>query len=364
MKKLLIVLAIVFQSGLVFSNPIMLPPIISELYWDADGNWSMELVFNEYYEYYSSLDELSLVCNGDTSAFVSGIPIVFDQPMVVTKNDLVYPFEILIDSGFVLLLDNEYLNPLGWGMMFGNYEGSRITPATFGQSIVYQRFWLQDVQEETFWLVKETQPTIGSLPFSCQTREDFSGIVLDTFLIPVPDAHIKYAYDSDYENAYSPSIPILISDENGEFSTKQMFCKEYTIMIYVDGQRELITFANIEPDSANYFEFILDTLNVGISTANFVEPKVTLTARPNPFNRQLDIHIQMNRSSPVNSPKVKLFDLNGNLVKHTDINSPYLNDISIHWGQIDELEIGPGVYLLVLEVEGKILATQKLVFQK
>ncbi len=364
MKKHIITLLFVLLTGLVFSNPFILPPVISELYWDDAGNWSMELVFNVYPNYNNNLDGLSLVCNDDTSAFVTGIPIVLDQPIVITKDDLLIPFEILIDSGFVFLVDNDYQNLLGWGMMFGDYEESRVTAVAYGQSIVYQRFWLQDVQEETFWLVKETQPTIGSLPFSCQTRADFNGIVLDTFLIPVPDAHIKYAYDSDYENAYSPSIPILISDENGEFSTYQMFCQKYTVMIFVDSQRELITHVNIEPDSANYYEFILDTLNVGINTETYVEPKVSMTTRPNPFNRNLDIHIQMNSSSTVNSPIVKLFDLNGNLVKSSDINSPYLNNLDIHWGEMDELEMSPGLYVLVLEAEGKILASQKLIYQK
>ena len=364
MKKFIVVFALIILSISVFSNPIMLPPVISELYWDENGDWSIELVFNDELDYYSNLDELSLVCNNDTSVFVSGIPIVFGQPMVVSSDDLVNPFDIPIDSGFVYLIDNEYLNPLGWGMLFGHYEGSRISPALYGQSIVYQRFELCDINEETYWLVKETQPSIGSLPFTCQTRANFSGTVLDAVLTPVPEASIKYTFGSSNENAYSPSIPVLITDENGEFSTDQMFSKEYTIMIFVEDQRELITFVNVEPDSANNYEFLLDSLYVGIKKINDIKSGVSMTALPNPFNRHLDIHIQTNSNTIVKSSAVKLFDMSGNLIKKTDINTPYLNDVDVHWGQMNESEMKAGLYLLVLEVEGEFIATRKLVFQQ
>jgi hypothetical protein len=364
MKKFIVVFALIALSVSVFSNPIMLPPVISELYWDENGDWSIELVFNDDLDYYSNLDELSLVCNNDTSVFVSGIPIVFGQPMVVSSDDLVSPFDIPIDSGFVYLMDNEYQNPLGWGMMFGHYDGSRISSASYGQSVVYQRFFLQDVLEETYWLVKESTHSIGSLPFTCQTRANISGTVLDAVLTPVPEASIKYTFGSSNENAYSPSIPVLITDENGEFSTDQMFSKEYAIMIFVEDQRELITFVNVEPDSANNYKFLLDSLYVGLTKINDVKPSVSMTALPNPFNRHLDIHIQTNSNTIVKSPAVKLFDLNGNLIRKTDIHSPYLNNVDVHWELMNESEMKPGLYLLVLEVEGEFVATQKLVFQQ
>jgi len=363
MKKFIVAFAFLILSVSVFSNPIMLPPVISELYWDENGDWTMELIFNEGLDYYSSLDELSLVCNNDTSAFVSGIPIVIGQPLVVSSADLVSPFDIPIDSGFVFLMDSEYQDPLGWGMMFGHYDGSRISPASYGQSIVYQRFFLQDVLEETYWLVKETTPSIGSLPFTCQTRANFSGTVLDAMLTPVPEASIKYTFGSSNENAYSPSIPVLITDEKGEFATDQMFCKEYTIMIFVDGQRELITSAKVEPDSANNLEFLLDSLYVGVKKIEDVKPGVSITARPNPFNGRLDIHVQTNNNTVVKSSAVKLFDLNGNLIRKTDIHSPYLNNVDVHWELMNKSEMKAGLYLLVLEVEGELVASQKLVFQ-
>lgn len=143
-----------------------------------------------------------------------------------------------------------------------------------------------------------------------------------------------------------------------------MFCKEYLFRIYVNNEVELFTTLNIEPDSANYFCFQLDMVYAGVNENINIEPKFLMNASPNPFNRNLDINIQMNRNILIKSSKLKLFDLTGNLIKSTTINSPYLHDIDIHWGTMDETVKNSGVYLLALEVEGKIVASQKVIFQK
>lgn len=359
-KKLFIALMFVLLTGSAISNPIQMPPVISEIFWDESG-WTMELFFDDMFYFYS-LDELTLVCNEDTSAFITGIPIVFNQPMVVTKDDLVEPFEIPIDGGFIEVLETENFAYITESLMFGNYEGSSITPVTYGQSIVYHRFSLYGGQEHVFWLVKETQPSLGDLPFTCQTRANFSGKVVDKLSCPVPNANIKYIFGNPY--AYYPPIPEIITDENGEFSTDQMFCKGYFVRIYVNNEMELFTTLNIEPDSANYFEFELDSLNVGMNEDVYSESKVSMNARPNPFNRNLDINIQMTKSISTKSSKLELFNLNGNVLKSTNINSPYLSDIDIHWETMNEIVMNSGVYILVLEAEGKIMASQKVIFQK
>ncbi len=361
MKKQLITLAFVFFSVSLFSNPIVLPPVISEIYWD-ENSWTMELVFDDLYCPWVSLDELTLVFNEDTSAFITGIPIVFNQPMVVTKNELVEPFEILIGGGIIEILETENLFPIGDILIYGNHEWSYITPVSFGQSIVHQVFDVNGGYNTDIWLVKDTLPSIGYLPFTCQTRANFSGKVIDNLLRPFPDASIKYISGTTY--AYSPSIPEIITDENGEFSTDQMFCKQYWIKIYVDGQEELFTTLNIEPDSANYFEFILDSLYVGTNDDVPVKQNVSLNAWPNPFSEKLDINIQVANSKLVNQAEIKLFDLSGNMLKSSKINSPYLVDLDIHWTAMSEITMSSGVYLLVLEADGKILASQKVVYQK
>ena len=171
-------------------------------------------------------------------------------------------------------------------------------------------------------------------------------------------------YVSGPTYAYSPSIPELVTDENGEFTTDQMFSKHYWIKIYVDGQEELFTTLDIEPDSANYFEFMLDSLYVGANEIVMDEPIVSMDVSPNPFNRKMDISIKVSNSKQINQSEIKLFDLHGNMLKSSKINSPYLVDVDIHWASMSDIVSGSGIYLLVFEVDGKILASQKVVYQK
>ena len=360
MKKLIILLVFVSLSGSLLSNPLPPPPFISELYWDETG-WTMELYFLDLPCEANYLDEFFLVCNDDTSAFVSGIPVELFQIIVITSDDLTEPFDIPIEGGRINLFYGEDFFPVAADFLFGDYPSSWVSPVVPGQSITTQKFIIgrYDIQ---FWLVKETQPSIGDLPFTCQTRADFSGMVLDKTGLPVPNAIVSYTFANT--NDFDPPVPEIITDVNGVFSTNQMFCRKYTLRIFVDNEMELITQLNIEPDSANYFEFVLDSLHVGINSDVYAEPKISINTRPNPFNRNLDINIQMNRSILIKSSQLKLYDLNGNMLKSTVINSPYLNNIDIHWEAMNEIVMNSGVYMLVLEVEDKIMATQKVVFQK
>lgn len=361
MKKHLVAILFMLLTGSVFSNPVIMPPVISEIFWDENG-WTMELFFDDMF-YCNNLNELTLICNEDTSAFKTGIPIVLNQPMVVTKDDLIEPFELPISGGYIDILETASLFPITEPLIYGDNAGSRISAVLQGQSIVNQKFTHYYEDDYYFWLVKETQPSIGELPFTCQTRANFSGKVVDKFLNPVPIANINYIFQN-INQIYFPTTPTLITDENGEFSTDQMFCREYTVRIYVNNEVELFTNLDVEPDSANYFYFQLDTVYDGVNENVIIEQKFSMNVSPNPFNRNLNINIQMTKNSLVKSSKLKLFDLTGNIVKSTSINSPYLNNIDIYWKAMDEVVANAGIYLLALEVEGKIVASQKVIFQK
>jgi hypothetical protein len=360
MKRLAIISAMLLFSVSVFSNPLPPPPVISELYWDESG-WTMELYFLMAPYEINNLDELLMVCNGDTSAFNPGIPVELWQIIVVTSEDLVEPMDIPVEGGMIQFFYTEDLWPINDGFVYGNYPSSRVTAVEPGQSLVTQKFITIDERGMEFWVVKEMQPSIGTMPFTCQTRANFSGLVLDKAGLAVPDASIIYTY-TDTEN-FDPPIPEIITGEEGTFSTDQMFCREYSIKVYVDGQMELITQVNIEPGSANYYEFALDSLYVG-TPDDLIEQKVSMSAGPNPFNQKLHIYIEMDQRYFSTPARLKLVDLKGNILKSTDVHSPYLHNVDIYWEYLDQVIVNPGIYLLMLEVEGDILATQKVVFQQ
>lgn len=361
MRKIVIALACLLFSASVYSNPLLPPPVISELYWD-DSGWTMELYFLMAPYDIGNLDELLMVVNDDTSAFSTSIPIELWQIMLITNDDLVTPIDIPVEGGLIdfLLVDYD-LFPINEGFAYGNHPYSRVTAVEPGQSLVTQKFITIDERGMEFWLVKEMQPSIGSLPFTCQTRADFSGLVVDKAGLPVPDASIIYTY-TDTEN-FDPPIPGLITGEDGAFSTDQMFCKEYNIGIFVDGGMELITQLNIEPGSANYFEFALDSLYVGKNEFT-EEPKISMTTNPNPFTNDLHVNIQVNGYKSATLAQLKLMDLNGKVIKGADINASYLHHMDVYWNNMNQIIMNPGVYILVLEVDGRVITSQKVIFQQ
>ena len=360
MKKLVIALSCLLFSVSVFSNPLPFPPVISELYWDESG-WTMELFFDETAYEFNYLDELLFVSNEDTTDFVSGISIELGQILVVTIDDLVEPLDIPIEGGIIQFLFAEELWPINDGFIYGNHPSSRVTAVLPGQSLVNQKFDIGGGWDLGFWLVKETQPSIGTLPFTCQTRANFSGMVLDKAGLPVPDASIIYTF-TDTQN-FDPPIPEIITGEEGTFSTDQMFCKEYTVRIFVDGEMELITQVNIEPGSANYFEFALDSLYVG-KNEFAVESKISMTTNPNPFTNDLHVNIQVDGYKSATLAQLKLMDLNGKVLKSAGLNASYLHHMDVYWNNMNQIIMNPGVYILVLEVDGRLITSHKVIFQQ
>ena len=83
--------------------------------------------------------------NSIRTLFYHGIPIVLYQAIVVTKDDLVAPFEIPISGGCIDILDSENLSFITFPFMYGYWLGSKVTPVFYGQSIVHQKFYIYDV---------------------------------------------------------------------------------------------------------------------------------------------------------------------------------------------------------------------------
>lgn len=360
MKKLIISIIITIITIPVFSNPLPGPYVISEVIWSDDG-WMLELLFDDMFGGYNNFDELYLTCNGDTSAFTPGLPIVINQPVLITINELINPIDIPIEGGYIQILENNTME-ISMGIIYGNYEWSSITPVTIGQSIVQQKFNLYGGSSNEYWLVKESQPSPGEFPFSCQSRTIFSGKVFDNLLQPVPDAQINYVWTNP--NSYSPSIPEIITDENGEFYTDEMFSKDYTFRISIENNIQFYTAVQIVPDSINYHEFLLDSFYVSIEEPVIFEPVTTINVSPNPFNNKLEINIKSTQSENDGLHELILFDLSGNILIESAINSPYLSNICIHWDDINANIQKSGIYILALRSNGKIIASQKVIYQK
>ncbi len=364
MKKLIITLIIATITTTTFSNPLPGPFVISEVIWEEDG-WKLELVFDEmFYQFYGWLDNLDdyyVTCNGDTSAFISGISVIMDQPLVITNNELVNPIDIPIEGGYVHILEYN-MNPVSMGVYYGNHIYSEISAVSIGQSIVQQKFNLNGGSSVEYWWVKESEPSPGIFPFYCFSRTTFTGKVFDGFQQPVPNATIIYTSGNTY--SYSPPIPEIITDEYGEFYTNQMYSRDYLIRIIAENNTQLFETIQIEPDSVNFHEFLLDSFYVSVDENFHQEPYTNLIAGPNPFIDNLEIKVNSNNCNYNKKLRLLMYDLSGNSIRESDINSPYINNINIHWDNMSSYILNSGVYILYLISDGELIASQKVVYQK
>lgn len=188
-------------------------------------------------------------------------------------------------------------------------------------------------------------------------------IAVDKVYIQNPEVEFSFINIS-YENNPVDSLEIITWIWNFGDSTFSQLANPVHIFQYVGTNTVWLSFNTYFGcvDSVSHLVTVVE--GEGVNDEVYFKPKISMIVNPNPFNRNLDINIHITKTILIKSSKLKLFDLDGNLIKSTTINSPNLNDIDIHWETMDEIIKNSGVYLLSLEVEDKIVASQKVIFQK
>ena len=361
-KKSLLTLLIAFCISFSMANPIIPPPIISELCFLDDG-WQLEMVFDEMHGIYN-LDDIRLVGLNDTALFNSGILVNIGEAMVITEDNLQSPF--FIDSSGDVVKIQQYYN--GWedinyyNISFGDYSGNSdlCITAPFGQeSLAFQEFCLPGYYgpEYSYWLVKEKPQTIGSNVYDVQKRASFQGYVFDMNLNPLPNIMLDYCYNDDY---YS-TVPYLVTDENGHFNTVNMFSKKYNI-IFRDDDGNFIddTIISVECDSNNYFEFIMDSTWVGLNELKSLK-EINLYNYPNPFSERTTIVADVNYNQVSSKAIIKIYNQQGELLKILPLGNS-LNKMRFETGfELSETQLNNGTYIYTLEVDHKKIASNKMI---
>lgn len=215
-----IVLLFLFQL-LVYglnANPVLTSEAyISEIYFDEDDDWTIEIYFNYLNEEYPEFKFY-------TSAGSADIIISFTNQgiVLITAQDLSTPLPISRDGDFVYLTQFEDLFLLCETVTFGNYPGSDVNAPLPGESLVNVE--IQDnnyFSQNHYWLVKDIAPSLGYI--NEPVRESFSGYLVDNTGDPISYLEIDYGAVG--------VLPKIWTDENGYFHTDSMYCKNYVIQI-------------------------------------------------------------------------------------------------------------------------------------
>jgi len=355
---------LVFSFGLTNANPILPPPTISEVYFDSTG-WFIELS----YGIFIGNDSLRLISTNDTAYLAKGNYWSGDI-RIVTKDSLWTPF-LLLKSGDIIKLEI-FSSPSSWiqieEICWNNPSCSsvyncNVNSPLLGQSLVWQMISSGMVILD-YWLVKDNYPTPGFNDYNpVSARGNFCGYLHDYTGKPIEKVVLKYCPAEYLINSVLPKVETNIV---GYFS-KDMFAKNYDISFCYntypyDRIIDTTISITIEPDSVNYYEFILDTLLTGIEVIPF-NFDYSLSAFPNPSIGKTTISFEIPAGMNSSKALIKIFNTSGEIISIIPVStSAHKEKHSVNWN-IDN-EIPSGMYFYKLELDGIKVASSKIILSK
>ncbi|MFA5782487.1 MAG: T9SS type A sorting domain-containing protein [Bacteroidales bacterium] len=365
MKKIILLfffLSLIISSN-VQANPIIPPPVTSELYF-INNEWTLELVFgNMGYPSVSVSDSLVIITSTDTVAFKPGFNIPLNTPILITKDSLLYPLSINKYGDFVQIAvrnNGSFFNFDYIPMTFGNIVNAQVSAPIPGQSI--KRFKCHDfgTGSDIYYIAKDNHPSLGTDPFNATAGSSLSGHVYDSNHNPLPGVVLGpiLLYCSP------PYTTGISTDANGYFSSSYNYLYSFIRHITIQKQfcNTIDTTFSIEPDSAYIMDFTFDSCYVGINDVSQIN-NYSLKVFPNPGSENFTFQITAPESNYTNC-LIKIYDLTGELVNIIPVNNVHDSFASVTWnGKGKYADLPAGLYTCSLQINDNIVASQKLVIE-
>ncbi|MBI5541798.1 MAG: T9SS type A sorting domain-containing protein [Bacteroidia bacterium] len=372
MKKIIISLMFLFSIGIIKANPITPPPIISEFYLVNDSIWYLELCFNPTFNYDTILDGYQITTSFGTALFKNGIHITQGSIIVITQDSLQTLLKIFRTGDFIniekTIFSDTYLID---GISFGSNLTYSISSPIAGQSIVNQTYscwsFMLGQFETNYRLVKENIPSIG---INAHQATDFMGTckgkVFDLMHNPISGILISNNHDFYYAGMGACEIEFDhgVTDTSGKFNVYLKSGKQL-IQLFTTSSLLLDTIVFIEPDSLNYYEFTLDTLLNRVVLMS-INQNFSLSCFPNPSNGKTAISFELPDNTHNSNTLIKIYNSTGEMIRILPVDiSGKQNKYSVEWdGKCYNKTVASGVYYYNLELDGKKVATNKLIITK
>ena len=332
MKKSILLLLIGMVAKISLSNPIIVPPVLTEVY--LDGNEiTIELYFQDFFwEMWdlSNLDEFELISNSSTVEFAEGIDIVFNQEMVLDNSDFVGTFTFDPNGDNIMLV-----GPMTYdNFTYGNQPFAEVVAPQPGQSIALLGFY--DPESGYYYgagIGIENIPTLGSNAWNVNSTGALEGWIYDINNQPIEGLQIWDVY----------------SDETGHFLCNDLLCKIYHYISVRHNGNSLYTFQDtIYPDEISLINIYLDTTFVAIPEYfNY----------PNPTYGFTSFSVNIPPQQQFTAGYLSIYDMTGKQIDRIDINR---RQQEITWNRTDAK---PGIYIYNLVLDGKPYGSKKMIVQ-
>jgi hypothetical protein len=346
MKKFITFLFLILV-GVLFANPILPGPIITELYRNGE-NWQISLHNLMMYEF--TLDNCALSFGSGFSEFNDGIE--FYEDLIVTSEDLQDSLYLDWESDLIHTYfdDGNGLMEIDvWSYSPNGYWSNNVNPLYDSQSLRE----IEPMMDYEFML-KDSNIENG-----LRTRGTLEGFVFDVDNNPIENATIEFYRDENWlENIFIPAV----TDEQGSFNTL-LYAKNYEVSACINGIAYLDSFLTIEPDSTTYVEFCTNYNQSSVGNHDISSPSSHhLSNFPNPFNPSTVISFNLTTEITGNI-EIQIFNSKGQKINQFSI---FNNQSSISWDGTNLIgkSCPSGVYFYKLVSHGKELAVNKMLLLK
>ncbi len=364
MKKLLIIIILFFGVSFAKANPIIVPTIlITEIYFDNNDKWTMELYICT--NSYSNLDSFKLCSSSGEALFRAGKIINYKDVILITQDSLQssliinrYSDNLQIKECFMGSWSNTY-NPFAFGNSSVSFPriGQSLEYITYPKDTIYNYFG-------NHFYAKSKITSFGTFPsnnsFNC--LGNISGHIYDVNnnLITGNSVFI-YLYAPWVTNP----IDTIFVDNNGYFSKNMPACY-YSFNVRNKYTNSSITYQNIslEPDSIINYDFHLNISFNGIKE-NLIKNSYSISNYPNPFKNNTTIEIKLEKITKISNAILKIYNNIGEIVKIIPVENynSTTNTCTVEYRNKTQV-LEAGIYYYTLEIDGKKVASNKMTIIK
>ena len=349
MRKLLFLFAFAGIAMQTLSNPIDDRPqiTISELFFDDQGQWELEIKYENEFDY--PIDSLFLSSSSGTIKLKGLTFPESGDVFVVYENDLAQDFSIQQEGDSITLYfyyGYTTSDSISHQLVFGDCAGATIGKPLAGQSITYVAGYFAKDKSPTLNLLNDTSGTCGTL----------KGTIYGKNGEPVSKEYFKlhFPFSNATDGAYSTRI---LARPN--FFQSLAYD---TARLGYDSMGELYFSRNadidpleftMKPDSVITMDIYLrDSLVTALSTT--YAKRIPVRIYPNPIGGDNILNYEFD--VPVKSAyaEIKIYTVNGKLI-HSD-------EISSRRGSVDLSGRADGsIFLVSFYLNHKVVSTQRLV---
>ena len=380
MKKYIILFAVILGiQSFIYANPIDNTPvtIFSELVFDSNNNWTMEIYFPfGYANNYPRIDSIVFITSNGSARLKNTYPDG-DSVALVTADSLTTPLSLNIHGDKIIIMTySNYNGSIGIrqdSIIYGDVPGASVAAPLNGYSIF--RYYTR-LASNGYWRVDflTKYPTLGKVNELNGQTATLTGHIYDRNNNPITDCVystagqgmflLKYLITINKDGTYTtPIFPI-----NDTLTTIQVRIVDFE-MFHTSLSIQPFILTNIHPDTTVMHDIYLTDSCVCcdlINAINNIEApqnnELTLINYPNPFNLTTNFYVKVPDKFKNKTGSINIYNVTGQLIRKLG----YKNQTTISWDAKDEsgMIMPSGIYYYRLSVDKNILKTGSMILLK